>query len=66
MIWFSKSSKFQVNENICSEDSIFLLTQFFIHRNVQRQQELLYCLQQNCYIACNKIVKILTLKKYTY
>lgn len=65
MIWFSKSSKFQVNENICSEDSIFLLTQFFIHRNVQRQQELLYCLQQNCKNPYIEKIYLLNEKIYT-
>jgi len=48
MIWFSKSSKFPVNENLYCKDPIFLLTQFFIHKDFQRQRELLYCLQQNC------------------
>lgn len=48
MIWFTKSLSLPVDDKIHNTDPIFVLTQFFIHRDHKRQRELLYCLQQNC------------------
>jgi len=44
----SRPIPFSDNRNSYSDDSITLLTQFFIHRNPVRHKEIVYCLQQNC------------------
>lgn len=38
-----------VEENICN-DNIYFITQFFLHSNFQRREEIIYCLKKNCQI----------------
>ena len=49
MIWFTKSKPLPVSNKTppIETDPIFIVTQFFIHKDPIRQRELVYCLQKN-------------------
>ena len=49
MIWFSKSQPLPVSNKtpLIETDPIYIITQFFIHKDPFRQRELVYCLQKN-------------------
>lgn len=49
MIWFSKSKPLPVSNKtpLIETDPIYIITQFFIHKDPFRQRELVYCLQKN-------------------
>ena len=47
MIWFSKSQPLPLQEEIVENCPIYIIAQFFIHRNSMRQREIMYCLRKN-------------------
>lgn len=46
---YSENTVFYLKDNF-TEDNIYLITQFFIHRQEKRRKEINYCLNQNCKI----------------
>ena len=47
MVWFSKSQPLPLQEEIVENCPIYIIAQFFIHRNSMRQREIMYCLRKN-------------------
>ena len=47
-ILHSQSLPIPLEKTIQCEDKIILVTQFFIHKDSQRNYEIKYCLQKNC------------------
>jgi len=60
---FTKYNDILLNENIDNND-IYLIYQFFIHKNEKRNNEILYCLKQNIKLGLFK--KIILLNERIY
>ena len=54
-----------LHENNINDDSIYLIQQFFIHKDPIRQKEILYCLQENINLGLFEKIILLNEKIYT-
>ena len=63
MIIYQNSDELKLKNNVI-KNNIILITQFFIHNNSDRNEELKYCLKQN--VINNNIDKIILLNEKIY
>lgn len=61
----SKSLPIPVETEKTCTDPIFLITQFFLHRDKKRRREIQYCLQKNCENPSIHTIYLLNEKIYT-
>lgn len=57
--------KDELNSNNHNNDDIYLICQFFIHKNTKRYEEIKYCLKQNIELGLFKVIILLNERIYT-
>jgi hypothetical protein len=55
----------ELNQNILNQDDIYLITQFFIPSNLERKNELIFCLKENINLNIFKNIFLINEKEYT-